>query len=389
MRPLAVVVPVFNGTGHLRRCLDSLARCAPRDAHLVLHDDASTDPAVAPVLSSFKAKVPRAKLIRAEANGGFVRACNAAAAAAPPRADLLFLNADTELSGGAIEEMAAVLEATGAAACCPLSSNATILSVPRFQQPNELPSDWSAEDMARYVREAAGEMRAVAIPTPVGFCMLVRREAWDAHGPFDVAYGMGYGEEDDFGQKVQAAGGRIVAALRAYVWHKGAASFGESEALRERRAANGRLLLSRWPAYGETVRAFAQGNPMRPLHERLWHALLSAPERRSRHVIHLVPRWELQGPLREGVLGAARAARSEANHTILVPTPDRGAWLDAIDFEVEPGIRVAGLVELNARLERFLAASPATEARVHAAAEWNTAPLLDALRARRLAVNVA
>jgi hypothetical protein len=128
---------------------------------------------------------------------------------------------------------------------------------------------------------------------------------------------------------------------------------------------------------------------MRPLHERLWHALLSAPERRSRHVIHLVPRWELQGPLRETVLGAARAARSEANHTILVPTPDRGAWLDAIDFEVEAGIRVAGLIDLPARLDRFLAASPATEARVHATGEWDTAPLLDVLRARRLPVSLA
>jgi GT2 family glycosyltransferase len=389
MRAPTILVPVFNGAAHLPRCLGSIARCAPPGCGVVLYDDASTDPAVGPVLSDFAASVPRAKLIRAASNAGFVHACNAAAQAADPDADLLFLNADTELTRGAIEEMAAVLEATGASACCPLSSNATILSVPRFQQANELPGGWSAEDMAAFVREAAGEARAIAIPTPVGFCMLVRREAWRTHGPFDTAYGIGYGEEDDFGQKLQAAGGSIAAALRAYVWHKGAASFGASEALRERRAANGRLLLSRWPAFAVTVRAFAQANPLRPMHERLWHALLSAPERRTRHVLHLVPRWELRGPLRDAVLGAARAGRAEANHTILVPTPDRGAWLDAIDFEVEPGIRVVGLIDLPARLARFLAASPATEARVHVPGEWDTKPVLQALGERGLPVAVS
>jgi GT2 family glycosyltransferase len=388
MRPLAIVVPVFNGVEHLRRCLESIRRCAPHEATVVLHDDASTDPAVGPELSRFEAAMPHATVIRANANGGFIRACNAGALAAPAGADLLFLNADTELTRGAIEEMAAVLEATGASVCCPLSSNATILSVPRFQQANELPPGWSAEDMAAYVREAAGEVRAVAIPTPVGFCMLVRREAWEAHGPFDTAYGMGYGEEDDLGQKLQAAGGRIVAALRAYVWHQGAVSFGVSDAVRERRAANGRLLLSRWPSYAEGVRAFAQANPLRAMQERLWHALLSAPERRPRHVVHLVPRWELQGALRDSVLEAARAAKVQANHTVLVPTPDRGAWLDAIDFEVEPGIRVTGLIDLPARLGRFLAASPATEARVHVAREWDTAAVLEAVRERRLPVAV-
>ena len=389
MRPLAIVVPVFNGAGHLRRCLDSIARCAPREAAIVLHDDASTDPAVGPTLAQFAASAPQAKVIRAASNGGFIRACNAGAAAAPAAADLLVLHADTELTQGAVEEMAAVLEAAAASVCCPLSSNATILSVPRFQQGNELPQGWSAEDMARYVREAAGESLAAAIPTPVGFCMLVRRDAWQAHGPFDTAYGMGYGEEDDFGQKLQAAGGRIVAALRAYVWHEGAVSFGGSEAVRERRAANGRLLLSRWPGYARSVSAFAQGNPLRPMHERLWHALLSAPERRSRHVLHLVPRWELRGRLRESVLGAARAARADANHTILVPTPDRGAWMDAIDFEFEAGIRVVGLIDMPARLGRFLAASPATEARVHASGEWDASGALQALRERGLPVAVS
>lgn len=378
--PVTVIVPVHDGVPDLERCLASLARHRP-PGQVVLYDDASPDARVAPMLAAFAAAVPGTLLERARANGGFIAACNAAARLAPPGDDLLFLNSDTEVTAGAFDEMARVLEATGAAICCPMSSNATFLSLPRYQQPNNLPAGWTAQDMAEAVREAAGVGYATPIPTPVGFCMLVRRAAWDRWGPFDPAYGMGYGEEDELGQRVQAAGERVVAAMRAYVWHRGGASFGESEATRERRRVNGQLLLSRWPAYPATVRAFAQANPFRPMLERLWHRVLSAPERRAQHVLHLAPRWETQGPLRERVLAIARAERHLANHTILVPVPDRGAWVDAIDAETEAGIRVAGLVDLPARFPAFLAATVATRVHVHAAREWETAPLVEAARA--------
>lgn len=378
--PPAIVVPVHDGMEDLERCLAAVERCRPDGSAVVLYDDASTDPRVEPLLAQFAARVPNSIVLGTTANGGYVRACNAAAAAVAHDCDLLFLNSDTEITRGSIEEMAAVLEAEGADVCCPLSSNATFLSVPRYQQPNPLPMGWSAEDMAAAVRMASGAQRAQAIPTPVGFCMLVRRAAWAAWGPFDLAYGIGYGEEDDFGQRVLAGGGCIVAATRAYVWHRGGASMGPSEATRERRRANGELLLRRWPDYGRSVAEFARANPFRPLLERVWHVVLAAPRRPARHVAHLVPRWELRGALRDEVLGAARADRAEANHTILVPTPDRGAWVDAIDFEVDEGIRVTGLVDLPARLGRFLDASPATQVRIHRAREWEVAGLLETAR---------
>jgi GT2 family glycosyltransferase len=378
--PATVIVPVHDGVADLERCLAALARHRPPGG-LIVFDDASRDPRITPLLSRFAAANPGTRLARAEANGGFIAACNAAARLAPAGDDLLFLNSDTEVTAGAFDEMERVLDRTGAAICCPMSSNATFLSVPRYQQPNELPAGWNADDMAIAVREAAADGFAAPIPTPVGFCMQVRRSAWERWGPFDPAYGMGYGEEDELGQRVQAGGGRIVAAMRAYVWHRGGASFGESDATRERRRVNGQLLSSRWPMYAETVRTFAQANPFRPMLERLWHRVLSAPERRERHVLHLVPRWETQGALRERVLGAARAARSSANHTIVVPTPDRGAWLDAIDGESEAGIRVVGLIDMPARLSRFLAAGVATEVHVHASSEWESAPLAQIARA--------
>ena len=51
----SIIVPVFNGHAELRRCLDSLERHTPRDARIVLVDDASTDPRIAPLLADFAA----------------------------------------------------------------------------------------------------------------------------------------------------------------------------------------------------------------------------------------------------------------------------------------------------------------------------------------------
>ena len=42
------------------------------------------------------------------------------------------------------------------------------------------------------------------LPTGVGFCFYVRRALLDAIGPFDPAFGAGYGEENDFCMRAQS-----------------------------------------------------------------------------------------------------------------------------------------------------------------------------------------
>ena len=383
-----IVLPVHNGAADVARCLASLARWP--DVPVVIVDDASTDARIAPLLAAFAASRAQVRILALPANRGFVAASNAGARAADANADLLFLNSDTEVTTGALDEMRAALERRpGAMVCCPLSTHATFLSLPRYQQPNDLPAAWDAEEMALHVRECAGDLAALDIPTPVGFCMWVRREAWIQSGPFDEAYGLGYGEEDDFGQRVQARGGAIVCAPRAFVYHRGGASFGDTPEVAERKRVNAKLLASRWPHYVERTRAFCQANPLRPLQEKLWDALLSAPERRALHVMHVVARWEPPGgALREGILALCRATRGMANHTVLVPMPDRGAWLDAIDHEFEPGIRVVGLIDLERRFARFLAASPAGVVHFHGHGVWEPTGVVESARAagRRILV---
>ena len=370
MEAVAIVVPVYNGAAEAQRCLAALARHRPPASTIVLVDDASPDPAIAPLLEAFARQHRDVTLLRAAENGGYVKSANLGAAHAPPGADLLFLNSDTEVTAGWHEAMAAALAPAGAMACSPLSNNASYLSVPRYQQPNDLPKGLDADAMAALVRACAGGMAPIDAPTPVGFCMRVRREAWDRFGPFDEAFGRGYGEEDDFGQRVQAGGGRIVCATSGFVYHRGGASFAGTPDVSEGRRANGALLAARWPGYAERMRAWCQANPLRPLHERIWEALLKPQAAHAVHVLHALERWELSGALRESVRAIGRATREFAMHTIVVPMPDRGAWMDAIDFEYGDGVRIVGLIDFEERFERFLAASPADLVHFHDPEGW-------------------
>lgn len=335
------------------------------------------------MLERFAGERPGARIVRRETNGGFVASANAGAAAAQPGRDLLFLNADTEVTAGGLGAMAAALEAApGAAVCCPLSNNATFLSVPRHQQEAALPAGVTAEDMASLLAAQGGEPSVLhALPTAVGFCMWVRRGAWDRHGPFDAAFGRGYGEDDDFAQRVRAAGGEIVAAARAFVFHEGHASFGAAGAAASpQRRANAALIARRWPAYGDEMRAFCRANPLRALQERLWHRLLSWPRERPLHVLHVVAAWPGRPGIAASILEAVAASRDLANHTIAVPVPDRGEWLDAIDGPSQPGLRFTGVVTDVGSMRGFITRSAARLVHVHG--DW---PGIDAAAVARAA----
>jgi hypothetical protein len=274
----------------------------------------------------------------------------------------------------------------GAMVCCPLSNNATILSVPRFQQETPLTFGLDAEHMANLVRAASGETRSIAIPTPVGFCMLVKREAWRRWGPFDEAFGRGYGEEDDFGQRVQAGGGVVIAATRAFVYHKGAASMGNTPEVEARKRRNGQLLLSRWPEYNNRTKAWCRANPMRPLHERIWKTLLTPRGPENLHVLHLLEQWQVAGDIRDRMLRIVNATRDFAMHTVLVPMPDKGAWLDAMDFEFDRSMRVVGLVEFGERFATFLEANDPNLIHFHGTS-WLDPALVDHVRNARPALS--
>jgi hypothetical protein len=125
------------------------------------------------------------------------------------------LNSDTLVFGNWLDRLATCARAddrTGTVT--PFSNNATICSYPVPCTDNILPPsmDLAALDSAF---QLVNRSRTVEIPTAVGFCMYIRRACLLETGFFDEeAFGLGYGEENDFCMRAAVRGWTHKTGLR-------------------------------------------------------------------------------------------------------------------------------------------------------------------------------
>lgn len=262
---VTVIVPIYNAAADLAACLDSLLRTLPVEARVLLADDASPDPRVAPVVERFRRRAPFEVAVRwRRENLGFVGNVNLALRESAPT-DVVLLNADTLVTPGWLQRL---LDCAASdrriATATPWSNNAEICSFPHFCRPGEMPDD--LDELA--TAAAQGEPAYPDLPTGVGFCMYIRRAALAALGDFDAAtFGRGYGEENDFCCRAAAHGWRNVLCDSAFVAHRGGASFGPAGL-----APGGENLVrlcARYPGYNAAVADFILRDPLAPLREHL------------------------------------------------------------------------------------------------------------------------
>ncbi len=282
-----IVVPVYDASADLRRCVESVLAHTRGDYRLLLIDDASRESATADYLGQLRARsLPQLVLLANERNLGFTLTANRGMETARDAADVVLLNSDAIVTSGWLEALARCVHSDPAiGTATPFSNNAEICSLPRFCENNAWPAGRDPEPLARALRLAAVPVYP-DLPTGVGFCMYIRREALDAIGAFDPVFGLGYGEENDFCMRAAAAGYRNVLCDDAFVLHMGGSSFGDKR--RELAQRNGAILLERHPTYNALVREFIAADPLRPLREfaLAQHRVLASDANGILHVIH-------------------------------------------------------------------------------------------------------
>lgn len=257
MSAIEIIVPIFNAADILAQCLEALHRHAPTRVRLWLANDASTDPRIAPMLLNFQehAQVP-VRILTNPRNLGFIGTVNSALK--HTKGHVVLLNSDAILSAGAIEALARAAERVPKlASATPWSNNAEICSFPLFCQNNPVPNALDALAKAC----ASLTPNYPSLPTGVGFCMLMTRDALQRLGDFDHAtFGRGYGEENDWCLRAAGMGMRNVLCDNAYVAHIGGQSF---SATGERPGGeNLRRLLARYPHYSNSVASFIEADPL-------------------------------------------------------------------------------------------------------------------------------
>lgn len=250
---VAVVVPVYGAPQAVARCLDSVLAHTSGRARLIVIDDASPDAAISPLLARY-AGIAGVRVLHNETNLGFTATANRGIVEAG-RADVVLLNADTEVASGWLTGLRrAAYCANDVATATAVSDNAGAFSVPELEHENAMPATFSLEDTARALWQRAG-LAYPELPSGNGFCLYIRRSVIDAIGLLDAAaFPQGYGEENDFCQRASARGMRHLIAGNVFVHHERSRSFGH-----ERRLALGvtgmAILRERWPRYEADVAA--------------------------------------------------------------------------------------------------------------------------------------
>ncbi|MCI6434220.1 MAG: glycosyltransferase, partial [Clostridiales bacterium] len=70
-KEITLIIPVYNGEAHLRRCLDSAVSQSHQSYEILVIDDGSTDGSRA-ICEEYKARFPFLKVIHQEQNRGLM-----------------------------------------------------------------------------------------------------------------------------------------------------------------------------------------------------------------------------------------------------------------------------------------------------------------------------
>ena len=276
---ITVLIPIYNAYDEVEACLESVLRWTPgEECRILLLDDASPDPRIAPLLQSFADRDHRFVVCSAESNLGYTKNINRGCKLA--KGDVVLLNSDTCVTRDWLRKLEqASRSRPDVATVTPLSNAAGAFSIPVRNEINDIPAGRSADDVAELVERFSDRLLPEA-PTGNGFCMYITRAAIDAVGLFDEdAFPRGYGEENDFCVRASNAGFVHLIEDATYIYHRRSASFG---AEKEKLIAASRLRLREMhPGYKPAVDEWLARDDLAGLRERL-SAALAAPASESR-----------------------------------------------------------------------------------------------------------
>lgn len=347
--PVDVVVPVYQAPQALARCLESLLRHTDfTRCVLVLVADGPQPAETEAGFERLRGELgERLLLLRQPSRRGFVAAVNRGMGFS--ERDVVLLNSDTVVTAGWLDKLQrAAYTGPRVASATPFSNSATICSIPRWLETNALPAGWDAERFGALV-ERVSRRSYPRLPTGVGVCLYLRRDALREVGPFDEdAFGLGYGEESEWSTRALEAGWEHVLDDATFVYHEGQRSFGAGRGRRV--AAAHRLMRRRHPEYLRRVAAFVREDPLREVRERVTRELrrppAPAPAEAPRRVVHLVHGWPPWSPAGTEMYAAWLARRQAAWREVAVyariSDPQR-AHGDAVEL-LDEGARVRLMV---------------------------------------------
>lgn len=219
----SIILVTKDGLDYTRSCIESIRRhTAAGSYELILVDNGSEDG----IVDWAKAE-PDIVLIENGYNAGFPKGCNQGAAAASGEL-LLLLNNDTLVTPGWLDSLQrSLLSDPSIGAVGPVTNSAHYWT--------QIASHYTTvEELERFsesVRLSAGSQPMEERLKLIGFCMLLRREAYEAAGGMDEQFGIGNYEDDDLSLRLRLLGYKLMLCRDTFIHHYGSVSFRADSAM--------------------------------------------------------------------------------------------------------------------------------------------------------------
>ncbi|WP_338553451.1 methyltransferase domain-containing protein [Paenibacillus sp. KS-LC4] len=235
----SIILVTRNQLDYTKQCVDSIRKHTEAGSYeLLLIDNGSDDGTVQWALGQ-----PDMRVTANAENEGFPKGCNQGLEQAIG-SHLLLLNNDTVVTPGWLEGLKeALLSDSKVGAVGPVTNSASYWS--------EVSAEYaSLEELDAFAQARRGEHgphRWEERVKLVGFCLLLRRSAYEAVGGLDESFGIGNFEDDDYSLRLRLAGYKLLLCEDTFIHHRGGASFKAEPALYQAAyESNRRRFMEKW-----------------------------------------------------------------------------------------------------------------------------------------------
>lgn len=228
---LSIIIVNWNSAAYVRQCLGSLAQFPPTRSHEIIVVDSGSFDACGEMLAR---EFPAAIFVQSSDNIGFASANNLGMSRAQGKY-LLFLNPDTEVHGGAVDQLlqtlerhpdagivgARLLNADGSLQTSCVQAFPTLLN--QVLDSDMLYRAWPRSSLWGIAALSDASARPKPVEVVSGACLLIKRAVFEIVNGFDQRFFM-YSEDLDLCYRVKQAGFDRLYEPAATITHHGGGS---------------------------------------------------------------------------------------------------------------------------------------------------------------------